>query len=90
MNVCKKYTAETYSLLFNDTNFPSHNPLRYRKNILKYVYNIIIAIDNQIRDEKLQHDINRDAAKILSLSSGKISKYEYLSGKKYCLLIKNK
>ena len=34
----------------------------------------------QIRDEKLQYDINRDAAKISALSSGKIHKYEYLTG----------
>ena len=32
-----------------------------------------------IRDEKLQYDINREAAKISSLLSGKIDKYEYLT-----------
>ena len=30
--------------------------------------------------KKLQYDINREAAKILTLSSGKIDKYEYLTG----------
>ena len=30
--------------------------------------------------KKLQYDINRDAAKISALSSGKIHKYEYLTG----------
>ena len=39
-----------------------------------------MAINDQIRDEKLQHDINRAAAKISSLSSGKVYKYEYLTG----------
>ena len=33
----------------------------------------------KIRDEKLLWDINRAAAKILALSSGKIAKYEYLT-----------
>ena len=33
------------------------------------------TIEDQIRDEKLQHDINREAAKISTLSSGKIGKY---------------
>ena len=33
-----------------------------------------------IRDEKLQYDTNREAAKISALSSGKIHKYEYLTG----------
>ena len=39
-----------------------------------------MTINNQIRDEKLQYDINREAAKISALSSGKIHKYEYLTG----------
>ena len=39
-----------------------------------------MTIDDKIRDEKLQHDINREAAKILALSSRKIDKYEYLTG----------
>ena len=39
-----------------------------------------MTIEDQIRDEKLQYDINREAAKISALSSGKIHKYEYLTG----------
>ena len=39
-----------------------------------------MAINDQIRDKKLRYDINREAAKILALSSGKIRKYEYLTG----------
>ena len=39
-----------------------------------------MTIDDQIRDEKLQYDINREAAKISALSSGKIDKYEYYTG----------
>ena len=39
-----------------------------------------MTIDDQIRDKKLQYDINREAAKISALSSGKIHKYEYLTG----------
>ena len=39
-----------------------------------------MTINDQIRDEKLQYDINREAAKIFTLSSGKIHKYEYLIG----------
>ena len=40
-----------------------------------------MIIEDQIKDEKLQYDINREAAKISALSSGKIDKYEYLTGK---------
>ena len=39
-----------------------------------------MTINDQIRDEKLQYNINREAAKISALSSGKIYKYEYLTG----------
>ena len=37
--------------------------------------------NDQIRDEKLHYNISRKAAKISTLSSGKIDKYEYLTGK---------
>ena len=39
-----------------------------------------MTINDQIKDEKLQYDINREVAKISALSSGKIHKYEYLTG----------
>ena len=39
-----------------------------------------MTIDDHIRDEKLQYDINREATKISALSSGKTDKYEYLTG----------
>ena len=40
-----------------------------------------MTINDQIKDEKLQYDINRKAANISALSSGNIDKYEYLTGK---------
>ena len=39
-----------------------------------------MTINDQIKAEKLQYDINREAAKISALSSGKLHKYEYLTG----------
>ena len=39
-----------------------------------------MTIKDQIKDEELQYDINREAAKIPALSSGKVYKYEYLTG----------
>ena len=38
-----------------------------------------MTIEDQIRDEKLQYDINRETVKISTLSSGKIDKYDYLT-----------
>ena len=39
-----------------------------------------MTINDQIRDEKIQYDINSEAAKISALSSRKFHKYEYLTG----------
>ena len=39
-----------------------------------------MTIDDQIKSEKLQYDINREAAKLSALSSGNFDKYEYLTG----------
>ena len=44
-----------------------------------------MTIDDQIRNKKLQCDINRKAAKISALSSGKIDKYEYVTGEEILL-----
>ena len=40
----------------------------------------MMTINDQIKDETLQYNINREAAKISALSSGKLHKYEYLAG----------
>ena len=39
-----------------------------------------MTIDNKIRDEKLKYNVNREATKISALSSGKIYKYDFLTG----------
>ena len=39
-----------------------------------------MTIEDQIRDEKIQYDINKEAAKIPALLSGEIDKYKYLTG----------
>ena len=40
-----------------------------------------MTINDQIRDEKVQYDFNREVAKISALSSGKFHKYDYHTGK---------
>ena len=40
-----------------------------------------MTIDDKIRNEKLQYDINREAAEITALPSSKIDTHEYLTGK---------
>ena len=78
-NIYRKYKAEPYSFLVNDTMLSSNNPLRFRKNLFN-IYNKNNDNYDQIRDEKLKYDINRKAAEISAKSSGKLHKYEYLTG----------
>ena len=68
MNLYKKCTAKPYSFFVIDTTYASDSSSHFRKNLLE-----------RIKDEKLQYIINREAAKISVLSSGKINKYEYFT-----------
>ena len=40
----------------------------------------MMPINDQIKDENLQYNINRETVKISALSSGNLHKYEYLTG----------
>ena len=48
-----------------------------------------MTIDNKFKDEKRQYEINREAAKKSAVSSGKIDKYEYLTGEETLPLDQN-
>ena len=65
-----------WTILVNDTTLASNNP--FGKNLFN-IYNKNQRINDQIRDEKLQYDINREATKIAALSSGNTHKCEYLT-----------
>ena len=56
-------------------------PLRFRRNCSERIWKMIMTIDDKNRFERLQYDINREAGEISTLSSDKIDKYEYLTGK---------
>ena len=68
-------------LLFSLMILPFHQIIvkGWENFFLTYIIKIM-TINDQIRDEKLQYDINREAAKISAWSSGKVRKYEYLTG----------
>ena len=76
----KKCTGNAYSFLVTDATLASDNPLHLTKNLSERIQKLTMTIDDKIRDEKLQYNINREASKISALSSGKIEKYEYLTG----------
>ena len=74
MNLYKTCNAKPYTFLVID-------PLHFRKNLLQRTKKLIMTIDDKIRDENLQQNINREASKISAQLSGKIDKYENLTGK---------
>ena len=61
-------------------NTTTTDPLQFRKNLLKRIWKLIITTGDEIIDGNLQYDIKREAAKISAFFSGKINKYEYLTG----------
>ena len=63
-----------------DTTLASDKHLRFRKNLLERIQKLIMSINDNIRYEKLQYDINKNTSKISALSSGQIGKFEYLTG----------
>ena len=44
-----------------------------------------MKIDDKIKDEKLQYDVSREAAKRSALSSRKIDKYVFVAGEEILL-----
>ena len=73
MNLYEKCTPKPHSFLVIDDTFGSDNPSGFKRNLLERIYDNIV-------DEKLQYNVNREAAKISALWSGKIYKYKNLTG----------
>ena len=91
IKIYKKYSAQPCSFLVSDTLLSSDNPLGFRKDLLKEIYNKIMTTDIQIRDEKLLGDIDRKAAtNICFIILPKRISMNLLQVNKYYHLIKNK
>ena len=81
MKLYKKCTEKLYSFLVIDAALALNDFLRFRKNALERIEKLIMKVDGQIRDEKLQYHISREATKISALSSGKIDKHKFVTDK---------
>ena len=81
MNLYKKCTEKPYYFFVINATFASDNLLRLRINISKKISKLTMTIDDKNRDEKSQCDINREAAEISVLLSGKIDRHEHLTSK---------
>ena len=84
MNTYKKCKSELHSFLTIDTTLPASNPLRFRKifySLIKMTLTDELKIlDDKIKSNQAQYDLDREAAKISALSSKELDKYEYLTG----------
>ena len=87
MNLYKKCTGKPYSFLLIDTTLTSDNPSCFRKNLLERMQKFIMTTDDKIKDEKIQNNINREAAKLSALPSGKILLLLYNTTKRTSLTI---
>ena len=68
-------TTKPYSFLAIDTTLEYDSSSRFRKNLLEKISKLILTIYDKIKYGKLQYNLNRKAAKILVLTSGKIYKF---------------
>ena len=82
MKIYEDHSKEPYSFLVNDRTLLSDNPLRFRK---KLSWKLILvgkwkqSIKKSRSQYKAQYNLDRQAAKISALTSGNISKYEFLT-----------
>ena len=67
----------------NTTLASSDNPLRFIKNRLEGIQKLIITIDDKIRDEKLQCNINKKQQKYQHYHLEKLINMNILQVKKY-------
>ena len=79
MKIYRECTKESYSFLKIDTTLPASDPLRFRKNLLLSYKNDsndqIKSLDRRCKQNEVQYNLDRKAAKISALSSGNLDKY---------------
>ena len=78
-------TSETNSFLTIDTTLPADDSLRLRKKFFRFITKTTLTdkvkiLDNKIKASQAQHDLVGAAAKVFSLLSKELDKYEYLTG----------
>ena len=82
LNIYQNCTNESYSFLTIDTSLPADDPIRFRKifgfSFIKMTLTGQFKILNdKIKANKAQYDLDREAAKISALSCGELEKYEF-------------
>ena len=69
-----------------DTTLPVNNPIRFRKKCFRFsliettLTEQVKIVNEKIKANKAQYDLDKEAAKISALSSGELEIYDYLTG----------
>ena len=84
MNIFRKCKSEPYNSLTIGSNLPANNSLIFRKKSFKSFIKMTLTDEIKILDDKIkanwsQYDLDREVAKIPPLSSKELDKYEYLT-----------
>ena len=81
VKIYRECTKKPHSFLTNDASLPASDPLRFRKYLFikMTVTDQPKIIDNKIKANQAQYDLNRLTAKISAYSSVDLRKYEYLT-----------
>ena len=77
MKIYREYTKEPFNFLTIETTLPAKDPLIFLKMT---VTDHIKIIDNKIKANQAQHNLDSLTAKISALSSRELRKYYYLTG----------
>ena len=81
MKTCRKCTSEPYSFLTVDTKLPANDSSIFRFIIKMALADELIKILNdKIRANEVQYDLDGEVAKIYVLSSKELNKYGNLTG----------
>ena len=84
MKMYRKCTNKPYFFTIN-TTLPADNPLRFRKKSFRFIIKMTLTdeielLDDTIKENQAQYDLDREAAKTSALSSGELEKHKYLTG----------
>ena len=84
MKIYRKCASELYSFLTIDTTLPANDPFRFRKKSFRFIIKSTLTdeiniLDDKIKANQAQYELDREVAKIYSFSSDELEKYKYLT-----------
>ena len=84
-NIAKNHSAEIdykdFLKIYKNCTKEPYTKIFFKFSFIKMALTEQVKIlDDKIKSDKAQYDLDREAAKISALSSGELEKYEYLTG----------